>query len=136
MYFVLLTVEKLTGIQNKSGKALNVFKWLYTILFVVIGWVIFRSDTISDALVYLKSMFGLNGNVFSDVMFTGWLAQYIILLVIGAVICTPVFRVLSEKTKNSTAVGVIKGVGLLGLFILSVASLLGDSYNPFIYFNF
>ena len=136
MYFVLLVIEKLTGIHKKNGKVINVFKWIYTILFVVLGWVLFRANSISDAIVYLKSMFGLNGNVFSDGMFTGWFTQNLILLVIGIVLCTPIFKVLSEKTKNSNVVGFVKTGALIGLFVLSVASLVSSSYNPFIYFNF
>ena len=136
MYFVLLVIEKLTGIHKKNGKVINVFKWIYTILFVVLGWVLFRANSISDAIVYLKSMFGLNGNVFSDGMFIGWFTQNLILLVIGIVLCTPIFKVLSEKTKNSNVVGFVKTGALIGLFVLSVASLVSSSYNPFIYFNF
>ena len=135
MYFVLLVIEKFTGIHKKSGKVLNVFKWLYTILFVVLGWVVFRAESIGDAFVYIRSMFGLMGNAFSDGMFTGWLTQNLILLVIGFVLCTPIFRFISQKTKNSNVVGFVKACGLICLFVLSVASLVSSSYNPFIYFN-
>ena len=136
MYFVLLVIEKLTGIYRKNGKVLNVFKWLYTILFVILGWVLFRADTIADALVYLGSMFGLNGNVLSDGVFAGWFMQNLILLIFGAVLSTPLFRVLSQKTKNNTVIGFVKSGALIVLLILSVASLVSSSYNPFIYFNF
>ena len=136
MYFVLLVIEKLTGIHKKNGKVINVFKWIYTILFVVLGLVLFRANSISDAIVYLKSMFGLNGNVFSDGMFTGWFTQNLILLAFGVVLSTPLFRVLGEKTKNSNIVGFVKSGALICLFVLSVASLVSSSYNPFIYFNF
>lgn len=136
MYFVLLVIEKLTGIHKKNGKIINVVKWLYTILFVVLGWVLFRASSISDAFEYLKSMFGLNGNVFLDGMFTGWFTQNLILIIIGFVLCTPIFRMLSEKTKNSNIVGFVKTGALICLFVLSVANLVSRSYNPFIYFNF
>ena len=136
MYFVLLVIEKLTGLHKKNGKVLNIFKWFYTILFVILGWVIFRAESIGDAMYYLGSMFGLTGNVFADGMFTGWFTQNMILLAIGIVLCTPLFRWLKEKTKNSNIVGFAKAGGLICLFVLSVASLVSSSYNPFIYFNF
>ena len=81
-------------------------------------------------------MFGLAGNAFADGMFTGWLTQDLILLVIGVVLSTPLFRILSEKTNGSDVVGFLKAAGLIVLFVLSVASLVSNSYNPFIYFNF
>ncbi|MEE0981184.1 MAG: MBOAT family O-acyltransferase [Acutalibacteraceae bacterium] len=136
MYFVLLVIEKFTGLHKKSGTLLNIFKWLYTILFVVLGWVIFRSESIKVAFVYIRSMFGLMGNVFSDGMFNGWFIQNMLLLIIGIILSTPLFRFLSQKTKDNNAIGFIKVGGLICLFVLSVASLVSNSYNPFIYFNF
>lgn len=136
MYFVLLVIEKLTGIYRKSGKVINVFKWLYTMLFVILGWVIFRAESIGDAVVYIRSMFGLVGNAFTDGIFSGWFTQSFILLVIGVVLSTPIFRYLSQKTSNSNIIGFVKVGGLIGLFVISVASLVSSSYNPFIYFNF
>lgn len=136
MYFVLLVAEKLTGIYKKNDSKLIVFKWLYTMLFVILGWVLFRAESISDACVYLYSMFGLNGNRFVDGMFHGWFTQNIPLLEIGVLLSTPVFCILSEKTKDSYFVGIVRIVGLMFLFVLSVASLISSSYNPFIYFNF
>lgn len=136
MYFVLLVIEKFTGLHKKSGSLLNIFKWLYTILFVVLGWVIFRSDSIEVAFVYIRSMFGLMGNAFADGMFNGWFIQNIFLLIIGIILSTPLFRFLSQKTKDNNVIGFIKVTGLICLFVLSVTSLVSNSYNPFIYFNF
>lgn len=136
MYFILLVIEKQTGLYQKTGRILDLFKRFYTMLFVVLGWVIFRAESIGDAIEYLKSMFGLNGNAFADGMFTGYFTQNVILLTIGIVLCAPLFRWLKEKTKESNVAGYI-GVGSkVVLFILSVASLVSSSYNPFIYFNF
>lgn len=136
MYFVLLVIEKLTGVHKKNGKIINIFKWLYTVLFVIVGWVIFRAESIGDAFVYLRSMFGMAGNAFTDGMFNGWFVQNIVLLILGVVLSTPLFRFLSQKTKNSNVVSFVKVGGLICLFVLSVASLVSSSYNPFIYFNF
>lgn len=136
MYFLLLVIEKLTGVYKKNGRIINIFKWLYTMLFVILGWVIFRAESIGDAMYYLGSMFGLTGNNFVDGMFTGWFEQNLIMLCVGVVLCTPLFRWLSNKTKNSNVMGFVKAGGLICLLVLSIASLVSSSYNPFIYFNF
>lgn len=136
MYFVLLTMEKLTGLDKKQGKTLNVFKWIYTILFVVLGWVIFRSNSLASALVYIKSMFGLSGNVFTDDIFTGYFLQNVVLLIIGIMVCTPLLRLVKEKTKTNYITEIIYIVFMVTLFIICVSSLVSSSYNPFIYFNF
>ena len=55
MYFVILTIEKLTGLGKKS------YWWghLYTMVLVIIGWVIFRSTGMGNAFLYIKAMFGI-----------------------------------------------------------------------------
>ncbi len=136
LYFILLVIEKLTEIHKKKGKLINVFKWAYTMFFVILGWVIFRAESIGDAFYYIGSMFGLNGNKLCDGMFTGWFSQNAILLFIGLILSTPLFRHLSRKTQNSNTIGFIKTFALILLFVLSVSTLVSNSYNPFIYFNF
>ena len=136
MYFVLISLEKVTGFDKLRGKYLVGFKWCYTMLFVLLGWVLFRSRSISDAIVYLRSMFGLNANAFCDGVSLAWFEQNRILLAIGAVLCTPVFKTLGRWTEKSNGLAYLKTAGLFLLFILCVASLVGNSYNPFIYFNF
>lgn len=136
MYFVLLVIEKITGLHRRNGRNFLVVKWLYTMFFVIMGWVLFRAESISTAFEYLRSMFWLNGNVLMDGVFTGWFKQNLILLGIGALLSTPIFRILSEKLQDNSFADCVKAVGLMVLFVLSVASLISSSYNPFIYFNF
>lgn len=136
MFFVLISIEKLTGFDKLRRKWIMIVRWCYTSLFVLLGWVLFRSSSISAALIYIQSMFGLNANPFTDGKFTGWFTQNIILLSISTLLCTPLFKTLGEMTAHSTVMSILKTVGLIMLFILSVATLAGNSYNPFIYFNF
>lgn len=104
--------------------------------FVILGWVIFRSDTIGDAIIYIKSMFGLNCNLLVDSRFIGYLEQNIILIIIGIILCTPIFKMIKEKINSNIMLDIISILTLIGLFVLSVSSLVSNSYNPFIYFNF
>lgn len=136
MYFVLISMEKLTGFDKRQGKNIMVFKWGYTMLFVLLGWVLFRSRSITDAVIYIKSMFGLNANPFADGMFYGWFTQNAVMLAIGMLLCTPLLKKLTKRAEHSAAMEYLKVAGLIVLFVLSVATLVGSAYNPFIYFNF
>ena len=137
MYFVLLTVEKLTGMDKKQGKVINVFKWIYTMIFVVIGWVIFRAESMGDALIYLASMFGVNHNTFTDGMFSGYFTQNLVLLIAGAIASTPIFKYMKSKFNKSNVISsAVYVVVMILLFMICVSSLVSNSYNPFIYFNF
>lgn len=136
LYFVLLTFEKLTGFDKKTVKAIKIFKWLYTIFFVVLGWVLFRADNLSEALSYIGAMFGVNATSFVDGMFIGYFEQNIIMLVIGIIACTPVIKMIKIKTGDTVVMSILSVVSLIALLVLSIASLVSSSYNPFIYFNF
>lgn len=136
MYFLLLVAEKSIRPERWKGKLAVGIKWIYTMFFVIVGWVIFRAETITDGWNYLKSMFGLCGNAFSDGFFEGYLRQSILLLVAGVLLSTPLFRWLKEKTANSRIADYGRAIGLFIIFVLSIAALVGNSYNPFIYFNF
>jgi len=136
MYFVLIAAEKLTGFDKKGGRVLTPVKWLYTIVFVVLGWVLFRAESISDAFVYIKSMFALGGNAVADGMFAGYMKQNAVLFIAGILLSTPFVKKLGERIKASKAGGFITVPVLVGLFILCISCLTGSSYNPFIYFNF
>lgn len=136
LYFVLLTFEKMTGFEKIKFKGAALLKWCYTIFFVIMGWVLFRSDSIDMALSYFCSMFGLSGNAIIDGIFSSYFTQYLILLVIGIILCMPIIPKLKSKIKDNLVFDIVQCLGLIILFILSISSIVGSSYNPFIYFNF
>ena len=136
MFFALLAMERSTGIGKWKGKAGCALGWVYAIFFILIGGVIFRARSLTDAYVYLKSLLWLNGNAFSDGLFSGWFRQNAVLLAVGAVLSTPAMRRLSERAGNRPAAQVLGAVGLCCLFVLTVAKVVSSTYNPFIYFRF
>ena len=134
LYFVLLTFEKLTGF-NKLSK-LKIIRHIYTLLFVVLGWVIFRSDTLIDALNYLGVMFGSNG-VFFDTFTLFYCKENIVYFVLGVICCTPVIMFFYHKIiKKWKVAPVIASCSLIVIAMLSIIYTIKGTYNPFIYFNF
>lgn len=137
MYFVLLTIEKLLGFNKGKNKKFSPLKWLITMFFVLMGWVIFRADSLPQAFEYIKSMFCLNSNSFYDTVFAEQFRQGVIYIVFGIVFSFPVIPYLKKKIgKNNALMNFISVVVLCLLFVISVASIVSGSYNPFIYFNF
>lgn len=136
MYFALLVFERTTGFCKSNKNIIKIFRWVYTIFFVIIGWVFFRANSVGDALLYLKTMFGLNNNVFIDKVVIDYLAQNIVVIIIGVVLCTPVVKILSTKLKKYQLFNYASVCGLICLFALSLSSIISSTYNPFIYFNF
>ncbi len=135
-YFVLLTIEKLTGLGKRIEKT-NFISRIYTLFFVIIGWVVFRSDSISDAFNYIGTMFGLNGCALFAPEVWYVLQPKLLFLLFGVLFSMPLAPYISQKLKTEKKpYGFIYSLLIITIFILSVAFIVKGTYNPFIYFNF
>ncbi|WP_289197557.1 MBOAT family O-acyltransferase [uncultured Dubosiella sp.] len=132
MYFLLLLLERFTNIQQRLGK----FSWLYTFLFVMLGWVLFRSDSITQPIHSVGGMVGIGAKGFMGEAFVQYLRQYGIWYVAGIVCCCPVFPVIERAFRKKPAYQLVAGLATLAIFAVSVLYIFSNAYNPFIYFNF
>lgn len=132
LYFVLLTFEKLTGLNKKEYW----FGHIYTMFFVILGWVLFRAPNLGSALVYMKAMFGIGTRGLVSSTAGAYIAQnwiYYILAILG---CFPLLSKLDEKFGRSRIWNIAYTVGVLVVLVVSVSFICNNAYNPFIYFNF
>jgi alginate O-acetyltransferase complex protein AlgI len=107
------------------------------------GWVLFRSHSLEHSIVFYQSLLGLSGsNTIGAFYYID--NQVVIAIVAGILGSTPIIkfaRPLLARGFAWTGVEAKIAVGyhltaLAGLFVLSAATLAGNSYNPFIYFRF
>lgn len=138
MYFVLLVFEKYTGFSKHNSKSAAALKWIYTMFFVVMGWILFRADNLSSAAEYYRACFGAGGNAAIDDAFLEYARQYAVYLLAGCLFATPVAKLAGERIEQKAPeiLGVVYAAGLIALFMAAVSFLVKGSYNPFIYFNF
>ena len=122
---------------DKATYLLAPLRHLYALLVVIIGWVIFRADTLSYAWQYLKTMFGLNSSGQPVYKLPYYIDNIEIIAMTAAIICSlPIFRgLLIDHGKKTVTVACVN-VWLLSLFVLSISFLAAATYNPFIYFRF
>ncbi len=135
LYFgVLLTVEKF-GLLKRLEKAPRVLAHLYTLLVVVLGWVLFDFTRLSDMGAFFGDLFSLH-NGFADADALALLMTHLPLFGFAAVFSAPTARKAFEALKAKPAWRVLEPVlGVLAL-VLCVASLVSSTYNPFLYFRF
>ncbi len=141
-FFVLLIIEKFF-LLNKLNKN-KIFGRIYLLTAVYFGWVFFKFTDFSILSTVLKGMFGLNGNrIFTYEAFS-FSVGYIIFFIICVFACTPIVklakRILISLAKKNIAANYAYRIADIAfpplLVILSAISLVGDSYNPFLYFQF
>ena len=142
-FFVFLMLER-TVLKRVLDKV-PVLSNLYLLVVVLLGWVIFCYTDLSLCQTLIRSLFGANGNSFSDWFLELDLQGSMYLLAAAMLACTPLFRNLCAKLRDLSyshgALGKVWDVAYYGvlpvvLLLLSTAALVGDSYNPFIYFQF
>ena len=151
-YFLFLLIEKFIFRVSKepSRGILRVLRTGYTLAVVVFGWMLFYYTDLSELTTAFKGLFTLNGNPVMSLSVQTALTNNVIFLAIAILACTPVipvigrrFEALREREAASglarTAVVCYDAVTALipvGLVFISLLCLVGDSYNPFLYFQF
>ena len=137
-YGIVLLCEKIF-LGKKLEKAPTVIRWLYTMFVVIIGWVIFRVEDLSTLAMTLGKMFGINGSFsLSSIFYDDFLLVAALpYILFGILFMTPLLRKAFVYFERKCALLIpLKYVIYLGLFVLAIAFLLSNSYNPFIYFRF
>ena len=146
-FFVFLMIERL--FLKKILERVPVLSNLYLLIVVSLGWVIFRFTNMEYGITLIKSLFGMNKNPISGFLTVNTLQSNMFLLIFCAVTCTPVAKIirnkvetlLMERSLENRLPGKIWQVVFYSLIpvillLLVTSSLVGDSYNPFIYFQF
>ncbi|MGN0735577.1 MAG: MBOAT family O-acyltransferase [Anaerovoracaceae bacterium] len=138
-YGIILIVEKL-GLLNVLKKCPSVVGQLYSLVLIVIGWVIFAIDDMGEVVSYIGMMFGSSG-CFTDDAFLYFIQSRVWLLIACVIGSTPlpklVCSALAEKLADrEILLSVLETALMMGIFALAIAFLVSGSYNPFLYFRF
>lgn len=136
-YGVILIIEKYL-LSQVLDRLPDVVRHIYSIVLVVIGWVLFFSSSFGQAADYIRVMFGAGAHGFADRESMYLLTSNLILWLILIFGSTPLvhFRyehMLRSKKWNTT---IINSVVYAALFIVCIAYLVTETYNPFLYFRF
>ena len=135
VYFgIILLIEKF--LIGKYIEKTKVFNHIYTLIIVIISFLIFSTDNMSDIFNSLGNMFFLNKLDFINSETIYYLKDYFMILIISIISCTPLFKNIYLKYKDNKIISFIEPIILLGLFILCVAFIIDASFNPFLYFRF
>ncbi len=134
----IMALEKLflMRLLKRSGKIISV---AFTFFVVVIGWVMFRADSVSYAFDYYSVMFSLS-KAGSDFMIT---PQLVILLIVSGIFSFSAIIKRINKWQitvfehNENLKGIfLRMVATIILFVVGLSYVTASGFNPFIYFRF
>jgi len=135
-YLVILAFEKFLGYPEKlKRRGSRIIYQIFTLICVMVGWVIFRSSDVKAAGAYLMSMLGLRNNLMINGLDLFLIRDNAILLILGVLFSMPVIDRLRSRTSKRCLKPVAWSVLIL-LFLVCISYSVNVSYNPFIYFNF
>lgn len=134
-YGVLLIVEKY--LLRRVTERIPILGTIYTMLLVIVGWVFFFSPTLLEAGAYLGAMFGRGAAGITDEAGMYYLLTSLILFWFSWIFAVPAASKISEKhLEDSDGWAPLFLLIHGGIFLLAVAYLIHDTYNPFLYFRF
>lgn len=142
LWFAFLLVLEKLFLGKVLEKLPAIFGHVYSLMAVLISWVIFELESVSGIIAYIGSMFGVHSQAFLDREALYYGREYWVLFAISAIAATPVCMVAVKKLKSNEKM-IARAVYACGeklvpvlLLLLSIAYIVDASYNPFLYFRF
>ena len=140
LYFALILVIEKTFLLKLLEKTPKPVRIAYSFILVVFGFNFFYFVDFSRNLQALQVMFGIAGNGFSFTEALQLVVNYLPFIAVCVVCAAPAKKNVLERIgrlKLSEGIRTAAlAVGVAIIFIISTASIVSNSYNPFIYFRF
>lgn len=134
---LFMVIERLIKDKDWYKKIPNFIKLILTLFIVMLGWVFFRVNSISEAIKFIAIMFGIKQYDYVSFDYRYFLnTKLIVWIIIGAVLSTPLISNIFKKYKNIKGFELVKTILIGILFIISIIFIVNSTYSPFIYFQF
>ncbi len=140
-FFLCLVIEKYIIKPKKNPKIYwRIPRIIITFIIVNFSFIIFKFTDLSSLVSVVSGIFTSNGKGFSDAITASTFKNNIFFISASILACTPIIPAISslaDKNRISSAVrDAVGAVMPVILVLVSAFALAGDSYNPFLYFQF
>lgn len=141
LYFgIFIIIEKMFLLKILDKNKIKIFNIIYTMLIVIIGWVIFRVNGLRNSIDIIKLMFSFNFNETYILLPTFINLKTISILVLAILFCGPIQKTFSLLKNKDSIFKIYKSkLEFIVIFIITsicIIELVSSTYNPFIYFRF
>ncbi|MDO4616974.1 MAG: MBOAT family O-acyltransferase [Lachnospiraceae bacterium] len=134
-YGILLILEKF--IWGKAvAKLPKILRHVYALFFIILGWTLFFSSSLGEAVTYLGYLFGVGSTGLTDAGTASAIMYQLPLWIIGIFACTGTCKGLLDRAEQSKKAAMAVNAAYIAVFIIAISCLITDSYNPFLYFRF
>ncbi len=136
LYFgILLIIEKLF-LGKYLEKIPKIFSHAYTLIIVMISFIIFNGENVNQILTNITSLIGIGNVSLISPESLYYFKSYFIIIVIGIIGATPLIKSISNTKKYNKIINILEPITLVILFIICTGYIVDGSFNPFLYFRF
>ena len=136
LYYGLILILEKYFLNRVLERFPAVIRHIYSLVLVLIGWVFFFSPTLGGAVDYIQLMFGVGANGLVDSEGLYLLTTNLLLLILLVVGSTPMAHRAYERVMAGKGRILANCVVYVAMFLLCIAYLVTETYNPFLYFRF
>lgn len=142
-FFIFLVIEKFI-FGRIIDKIPGFIRRIFVLVIIYFCWIIFKFEDFPSLIAVLKGLFCLNGNAVNSLNVNITLRSNMFLLAFSVIACLPLGRFIKNKLEEKRLTnGFVNAVYCVwevihpvALLAVSAMALAGDTYNPFLYFQF
>lgn len=133
-YGLLLILEKFV-LKKFLDRLPSFVQHIYTLFIIIIGWGLFYFTDIGQLGEFMVDLFNFGNGICGDQAFN-LIMSNLPMLIIAAVASTPLATMLYTRFEHTRFMWIPETLYCMGVLAVSTASLVNQSYNPFLYFRF
>lgn len=135
LYFGLLLILEKFVLKKLLDRLPSVIQHIYTLFIVAIGWGLFYFTDIKQLGAFFADLFNFGNGIIGEQALT-LLLSYLPILVVAAIASTQLGAKLYSRFKDASFIWIPEVLFCVVILVISTASLVNQSYNPFLYFRF
>ncbi len=136
LYFgILLIIEKLF-LGKYLEKIPKVFSHAYTLIIVMISFIIFNGENVNQILTNITSLVGIGNIPLASKESIYYFKSYFVPIIIGIIGSAPLLKNIANTEKYKKIINILEPITLTALFIICTGYIVDGSFNPFLYFRF
>lgn len=133
-YGLLLILEKFV-LKKFLDRLPSFVQHIYTLFIIIIGWGLFYFTDVGQLGEFMVDLFNFGNGICGDQAFN-LIISNLPMLIIAAVASTPLATMLYTRFEHTRFMWIPETLYCMGILAVSTASLVNQSYNPFLYFRF
>lgn len=133
-YGLLLILEKFV-LKKFLDRLPSFVQHIYTLFIVIIGWGLFYFTDVGQLGEFMVDLFNFGNGICGNQAFN-LIMSNLPMLIIAAVASTPLAAMLYNRFEHTRFMWILETLYCMGVLAVSTASLVNQSYNPFLYFRF